>query len=471
MVETSLKLMPLLALAGGSFLVLLYEVFSKKLKSYSFFLSLLILGISGYYIITLFGSGEITLFEGFLTLNNYWLFVAGLIVFVSFFTLLLSYPYKGLKNEYYFLILIAALGMSLIPATWNFLTLFLGVELLSLCFYILVTYQTSNLRANEAALKYFILGAFAAGFFVFGIALIYAATGSFSMKDTSSILLTPEVNMTYLTIGIAFIIVALGFKIASAPFHMWTPDAYEGAPTPITSFMATGVKVAAFAALYQIFFVYLAPLKTHWEFVFYALCILTMFVGNLGALIQKNVKRLLAYSSIAHAGYLLIPFVSYTFNTKIEASTSLFYYLVIYCIMNIGAFAIVIALGQEDIDDYAGLSSKKPLTALVFSLFLLSLAGFPPTAGFLAKFFIFAAALQTKFYWLVVLAVINAFIAIYYYTKIIVTMYMKESEVSETKTSFHPLLIVTLVIMAALTLYLGIKPDLLLNLIKNSLFF
>ena len=468
MLELAYRLSPVLILSVTSFLVLLVESFSTKKTRVSFYLSLLGVVGAGFFCFKLFPLPNITLFQSSLILDKFWVLVTALLVLTTFFVILLSSKSETLRGEYYFLALMGVTGMSFVASSLHLLMIFLGIELLSLCFYVMVTYHKDNLRANEAALKYFILGAFAAGFLVFGIALIYNATGSFVITDIARYLTEQKALNPTVLIGVAFITVALGFKIAAVPFHMWTPDAYEGAPTAVTCFMATGVKVAAFAALLRVFIGAFLPIKAEWAPIFYVLTVLTMTVGNFAALIQENIKRLLAYSAIAHAGYLLIAFVSFNSSQNQASLQSFVYYIIVYSIMNIGAFATVIAIGRDNLNDYRGLGFKHPYIAFTMSIFLLALAGFPPTGGFLAKFYLFSAAIQSQYYWLTVIAILNAFVGIYYYTKVIVLMYMTESTSSLVLKPSRTLSL-TLTLMWIMTLYLGVHPTFINSLIEKSI--
>ncbi len=468
MLELAYRLSPIFALSIASFLVLLVESFSKKKNQVSFYVSLLGIIVAGFFCFKIFSLSSITVFQSSLILDRFWTLLTAILIATALFIVLLSKKSEVLKGEYYFLVLMGVVGMSFVVSSLHLLMVFLGIELLSLCFYVMVTCPKDNLRANEGALKYFILGAFAAGFLVFGIALIYATCGSFLIPDIAKYLTEhQELNPTFL-IGVAFLILALGFKIAAVPFHMWTPDAYEGAPTAVTCFMATGVKVAAFAALFRVFLVALLPIKSQWVPVFYILTVLTMTVGNFAAIIQENIKRLLAYSAIAHAGYLLIAFVSFKSPQNTAPIQSFIYYIIVYCVMNIGAFATVIAVGRDNLSDYRGLGFKYPYLAFTLSIFLLALAGFPPTGGFLAKFYIFSAAIQSQYYWLTVIAVLNAFVGIYYYTKVIVLMYMTEST-STLALKPSKILSLTLTLTWIATLYLGIHPTFINSLIEQSI--
>jgi len=312
----------------------------------------------------------------------------------------------------------------------------------------------------EASLKYFLLGAFATAFLLYGIAMIFAATGTIDLKELNVFVSSRGFAATPVFLGgIALLIVGFGFKIASVPFHMWTPDVYEGAPTSITAYMATGVKAAAFGAFLRVFYTALLPLISDWSMMLWVIAVLTMVVGNVIALVQTNLKRLLAYSSIAHAGYLLIAFVA---GDK-ALSSSVLFYLIVYTFMNIGAFTVVILLGRkgepnEEIESYAGLAARHPFIALSMSIFLLSLTGIPPLAGFMGKFYILSSAIKAHYYWLAVIGVLSSAVAAYYYLRVLMYMYFKEPERELGAVDLSPAYVIVILISIAALLYMGILP-------------
>jgi NADH-quinone oxidoreductase subunit N len=326
-------------------------------------------------------------------------------------------------------------------------------------------------RSVEAALKYFLLGAFATGFLLYGIALIYGATGTLYLKDIAAYIASKNLlRSPMLLMSLVFLTIGFGFKIASVPFHMWTPDVYEGAPTSITAFMATGVKAAAFSALVRVFFSALPAFRPDWTSIMWVICVATMTVGNIVAISQTNIKRMLAYSSIAHAGYILVAFVA---GNDLGVSGILFY-LMAYAFMNIGAFAVVILLGKKGeentlISDYAGIGFKYPLLAASMTIFLLSMAGIPPLGGFMAKFYVFSAAVKSKFYWLAILGVLNSAVSVYYYLRVTVLMYFRESEREITGLQFSPASVFALILAVIGTLYMGIFPANVLSLAQRSI--
>src|ERR1043166_8751343 len=378
--------------------------------------------------------------------------------------------------EFYALILFATAGMGVLASAQELLTAFIGLEMSSISSYVLAGYRRDTLKSSESALKYFLLGSFATAFFLYGIALVYGTTGTTILDSMGS----TDPSSVLLKLGLALILIGLGFKVAIAPFQIWTPDVYEGAPTPVTALFSAGPKAAAFALLLRIFAT--VPAATHfWFWAFWILAVLTMFVGNLGALVQTNVKRMLAYSSIAHAGYILVAFAAVTFlagNTETGASAAyaaVLFYLVSYALVKLGAFTIVSQLGGAGekhlaLEDYAGLGQRQPLAAAVLSLFLLSLLGLPVTAGFFGKFYIFKAAVNSHLVWLAVLMAINSVIGAYYYLRLIVVMYMREPAVESTPAIVGFPLTVNLVlaITALGTIYFGLFPNRILSFVLQT---
>ncbi len=367
-------------------------------------------------------------------------------------------------GEYHALVLFAGTGMILMIQAIHFIMVFLGLEILSIAIYVLVGMPRHLKRANEAALKYVLLGGFASGFFLYGLTFLYGATGSLSMQGIGAFLGKGErVFNAYVLFGSALVLTGFAFKLALVPFHLWTPDVYEGAPTSITAFMAVGVKAAVFAALIRTFWDALPAVHPHWDTILWILAALTMTVGNLMALTQESVKRMLAFSSIAHAGYLLVAFVA---NSE-EGMTALLVYLLAYTVMNVGAFGVMVVVQQrhpvgEWIQDFRGLGFRAPLLGAAMALFLFSLAGIPPTAGFIGKFLVFSAAIQSGKTWLVIVAVINSVVAAYYYLRVVISLY-KPADAEEKESSGVPAMTgaqrAALVAAGTLTVVVGVLPE------------
>jgi len=469
-------ILPEIIVTAFGFLVLLVDVFSPKegRKDYLGVLSLIGVVIAFVFTLTQIGSVK-SGFEGMFISDGYALFFKITFLIITFLTILISMGYAQREGigfgEYYALILFALLGMMLMAAGTHLIVIFLGLETMSVSIYVLAGMMREDRRSVEAALKYFLLGAFATGFLLYGIALIYGATGSLYLKDVASYIASKNLlRSPMLLMSLVFLTIGFGFKIASVPFHMWAPDVYEGAPTSITAFMATGVKAAGFSALVRVFFSALPSFRPDWTSIMWLIAVATMTVGNIVAISQTNIKRMLAYSSIAHAGYILVAFVA---GNELGTSGILFY-LMAYAFMNIGAFTVVILLGKKGeentlITDYAGIGFKYPLLAVAMTIFLLSMAGIPPLGGFMAKFYVFSAAVKSKFYWLAILGVLNSALSVYYYLRVTVVMYFRESEREITGLQFSPASVIALVLAVIGTVYLGVFPANVLSFAQKSI--
>ncbi|HYL68418.1 MAG TPA: NADH-quinone oxidoreductase subunit N, partial [Candidatus Limnocylindria bacterium] len=353
------------------------------------------------------------------------------------------------RGEYYALVLFATAGMGILAGANELVTAFVGLEMSSISSYILAGFRKRAIQSNEASLKYFILGSFATAFFLYGIAMTYGATGTTRIDLVQAILQGLAHPPALAILGLGLIFVGLGFKVVAAPFQIYAPDVYEGAPTPVTALLASAPKAATFALMLRIFYVSFGSASSIWFWAIWISAVLTMSIGNLAALVQTNVKRTLAYSSIAHAGYILVAFAA---STVVGVAAVLFY-LATYALMKVGAFLVLAHLGQTgekrlEIQDYAGLGQKQPVLAACFSLFLLSLLGLPATGGFLGKFFAFQAALDSRIVWLVVIAAINSVVGAYYYLRVIVAMYFWEPSKEYGPTKVAPALSVALFVAA-----------------------
>lgn len=373
-----------------------------------------------------------------------------------------------IHGEYYALLLFATFGMMLMGSSTDLLVIFLGIEVMSVSLYILAGFDRNDPKSGEASMKYFLMGAFSTGFLLYGIALIYGATGQTNLTNLFTYFYTAQPDLLFLA-GLGLLLVGLGFKVASVPFHMWVPDVYEGAPTPITAFMAAGPKAAAFAAILRVFVITFQPLADLWVIVLWIIAVLTMSVGNLLAISQMNIKRMLAYSSIAHAGYVLVAIVA---GGDMGLKSAVFY-LLAYSLMNIGAFAVIIALSERgekhlDLPDYRGLGLKYPLLGVLMTIFMVSLSGIPPTAGFVGKFYIFSAAVKNGFIGLAVIGVLNSLISVYFYLRVVVFMFMQESENKVSGATLGWPVVAALLITAIGTLWLGLFPDWFLNLAQTT---
>jgi NADH-quinone oxidoreductase subunit N len=371
-------------------------------------------------------------FRDMVVLDNYALFMSVVICYAVALVILLSIDYlrrEGVQSgEYYALVLFSASGMMLMASANDLIVVFLALELMSLCLYVLAGLFKQRLESTEASMKYFLLGAFASSFLLYGIALTYGATGSTSFARIASATAANAHDVVFLA-GLGLMLVGLGFKISAAPFHMWVPDVYQGAPISVTTLIATGSKAAGFAALLRLLLGALRAAQPDWSPLMWALAVVTMTLGNVAAIAQSNLKRMLAYSSVAHVGYMMVGLVA----GGAPGAGAILYYLLAYTFTTAGTFGVLSLCeraGEEavEVEDYAGLGRRHPLLAGMLTLFLLSLVGIPPLAGFVGKFYLFGAAVQSGFLWLAVIAVLNSAVAAYYYLRVIVYMYMKEPE-------------------------------------------
>jgi NADH-quinone oxidoreductase subunit N len=383
------------------------------------------------------------------------------------------------SGEYYFLVLCATLGMMFLASGIDLVTIFIGLETMAIAFYVLAGFVRRNRRSNEAAIKYFLLGAFSLGLLLYGMSLLYGLTGSTELRTIATELVADGGSLL-LALAVMLLVAGVGFKIAAVPFHMWAPDVYEGAPTPITAFISVGSKAASFAMLFRIFVEGLPAFRDGglgsafgqplgWSAFFYVLAIVTMTVGNVAALTQSNTKRMLAYSSIAHAGYVLIGVVAGT----TRGVTAALVYLMVYAFMQLGAFAVVAVLRRrevvgDELKDLSGLSATHPGAAVAMLLFMISLGGIPPTAGFMGKFWIFGAAIDAGYVWLAVIGVINSALSLYYYVRVVVFMWITEADPAVGRFKLSPALATVLIVAVAGTLFFGVYPQMLFDFAESS---
>jgi NADH-quinone oxidoreductase subunit N len=469
-------IIPEIVITACALLILMVEVFRGKGKgpgSASGIICLIGAAIALYYAFCPW-SQNISIFNGLYAIDNFGTFFKIVFLIILILVTIVSLTYAKREDlrfgEYYALLMLGVLGMMVMVSSNSFVTIFIGLEVMSLAIYILCGLLRENLKAAEASLKYFLLGAFATAFLLYGIAMVYASSGTIDLKELGRFVAAKEFSVTPIFLcGIALLIVGFGFKIACVPFHMWTPDVYEGAPTSITAYMATGVKAAAFGAFLRVFYTSFLPFVQEWSAILWFIAVLTMIVGNVVALVQNNIKRLLAYSSIAHAGYILVAFVT---GDK-SLSSSILFYLIVYAFMNLGAFTVVMLLGRkgepnEEIESYAGLAARHPFIALSMSIFLLSLTGIPPLAGFMGKFYIFSSAIKTGYYWLAIIGVLNSVVAAYYYLRVLMYMYFKEPERELGTIDFSPAYVIVILVSIAALFYLGILPREVLLIAQKS---
>jgi len=437
--------------------------------------------MSSLHLYRLWGERLASAFFGMITLDSFALFFNMLFLVAALLSVLMSYRYMEVeeeqRTEYYALILFATSGMMFMAGAIDLISLFIGLELMSISTYLLVGFLRKSQRSNEASMKYFLLGAFSSGIILYGMSLLYGLSGSTNLDEIAAQVAGLQDN-TLLTLSLFMMMAGLCFKIAAVPFHMWVPDAYEGAPTAITAFMSVAVKAAAFAIFLRIFFVVFSEVREAYTFVLAVVAMVTITWGNVAAITQQNIKRLLAYSSIAHAGFILMGLVAGT-EFGVMASSM---YLLAYTFMNLGAWAVVILLRRQDIsgerlEDFDGLFFKHPALAILMLIFFLSLAGIPPLAGFIAKYFVFAAVLDVVFadagpatsilVWLVVVAALNVVVSVFYYFRVVVAMFIKKDYLP-APLSFSGGLIVVLVITGILTVLIGIYPQPFIDLARAA---
>jgi len=465
-----IRILPELVLSAFGIVIMLLDPLIDEEKSQKTLGLIGLLGTLAALAATWYMSGSPGLaFSNMVQVDTFSVFFHVVVIAIAAVVILISYEYMAVQRiragEYYGLILFATVGTGLMSSAVELVLIFIALEISSISSYILAGFRRHDAASSESSLKYFLLGSFATAFFLYGVALMFGATGSTNINVISQQLqAAPPALLVYVAVALMF--VGLGFKVAAAPFHVWTPDVYEGAPAPIVAFMSTAPKAAAFAVLLRVVFAINAPGR-FW--LIWVSAALSMTLGNISALVQNNVKRLLAYSSIAHAGYLLVAFAA---APDLGASAAIFY-TAAYAAMNVGAFAVVshfAGAGERyvTLEDYEGLGRTSPLLAATLTIFLLSLIGIPMTGGFFAKFYVFSAAMQAHLIGLTLIGVINSAIGAYYYLRIIVVMYMKESR-KEVPVARVPLgLGVALTICVVTTLYLGLLPDRVLQYAQHS---
>ncbi|GAX59404.1 NADH dehydrogenase I chainN [Candidatus Scalindua japonica] len=465
---------PIVIISIAAILILIADVFCRKVFKDSLgYISFLVVAVTGVIAYAQTGQNVYS-FSDMFVVDNFSVFFNLVFLFSTSIVILMSDNYikqEGVNyGEYYTLLLFATVGMMLMAGASDLLTVFLGLEIMSISLYVLAGFTRDKVRSNEASLKYFLLGAFVTGFLLYGIALLYGATGTTNLKEIAAYISENSgFSNPMIIAGASLLIVGFGFKIACVPFHKWSPDVYEGSPTPVTAFMSVGPKAAAFAIFLRVFFVALPDLEQKWSIILWVLAVLTMTVGNLVAISQTNIKRMLAYSSIAHAGYALVAIIV----GGDYGIAGLLFYMLAYTFMNLGAFAVIIVLGRKgeenaNIEDFSGLGQKHPLLAVVMSIFMFSLAGIPPLIGFMGKFYIFSAAIKSGFLILAIIGVINSVISVYYYLRVTVVIYMKNPEREFTPLSLSPFIIFAILVTVFGTIFFGIFPSKIIAFAQKS---
>ncbi len=468
-------LAPQFVIIVAALVVLLADLFrSEEQKNLPAWLSLAGVVISAVVLFATWGN-EASSFQNIAAADGYSKFLNLVFLTTAGLSILISIEYVAREEmacgEYYALLLLATAGMMLMSAATDLIIVFLGLEILSIPLYVLTGLNRAPQESGEAALKYFLLGAFASAFFLYGIALTYGATGATNLAGIQDLTGLREnlSGLPYLYIALGLLLIGFAFKVALVPFHMWVPDVYQGAPTSVTAFMSVGAKAAGFAALVRVLLYAFPTLESSWTVPLAALAVLTMTLGNLAAIAQTDIKRMLAYSSIAHAGYILMGVVA----ANEAGAVGVLFYLLAYALMNVGAFATAIVVGRRgepgvEIVDYAGLASRHPFLAATMAIFMLSLAGVPPLAGFMGKFYLFSAAVQADLTWLAIIGVLNSVVSVFFYLRVIVVMYMREAEEPKPLSLSWPLGVA--VALAALgTLVLGLWPSPLLDMAQRAI--
>jgi len=473
-----LPLIPFIVIAGWACALLLIDLFIPKgRKGITAILALVGLVTAIVLVILNFNETSVA-FDGMIVQDGFSSFLQLIFLSVGIIAIAQAYDYvqrrKIVRGEYYILLLFATSGMMLMAQAGDLIVVFLALELLSIPLYILSGFARPEAESEESAMKYFLLGAFASSFVIYGIALVYGATETTNILGILAATQMGIANSGLLIVGALLILVGLGFKVAAVPFHMWMPDVYHGAPSSVTAFMSVGAKAGGFAALLRIFTAAFPIIGSTWAPIIIGISVLTMFWGNVAAIAQTNIKRMLAYSSIAHAGYILmaLPAAAEVGLARDAVSASLFYILT-YAVSNLGAWSVVLSLEKSEgkglsIEDYAGLGAKKPGLALAMALFMLSLIGLPPTAGFIGKFYIFRSVVDAGLIGLALVGVITSLISAYYYLRVVIVMYMREGE-PEVRSELW--LETTLWVTAIGTFILGILPGPLLELAGNASLF
>lgn len=475
--------LPEILLAAFGILLMLVEAFApSRNRIRAAFIALL--GIALAFVATLpqLTAGHRVAFSGMVIADGFRAIFTIVVLAASAISILISWNFlteEAIRpDDYFALVLFATAGMGLLIAANDLVVVFLGIETVTLATYVLAGFRRNDLRSTESALKYFILGSFSSAFLLYGIALIYGATRTTNLSAIQAMINRPlgSAETTLMLAGVGMLLIGFGFKMTAVPFHVWTPDVYEGAPTPVTAFLSVGPKAAAFAAFLRVFSVALgaepigsiigAKLRADWIAVASAMAILTMTFGNLIAITQGNIKRMLAYSSIAHAGYVLLGLISGYWP-------AVAFYAAAYTAMNLGAFAVVALISRRGdervlIEDYAGMGFKQPILSFALTVFLLSLAGIPGTAGFMGKFWIFKSAWGEGFRALVIAAVINTVVSVYYYFRIIIVMFFRESKDEWVNVPLPGSFVIALTLTALGTIFLGLLPNPLFNLLNAA---
>lgn len=480
---------PVVVLVAAALLIILFKAVARdRVRTYepALLIGVLGLAVSAFFLTkqwsVVIDDGPSDALAHMTALDGFSVFISVIVIISAILMLLLSSDYlvaRGIESrpEYVALVLMSAAGMLVMAGANDLIVVFVALEVLSIPLYVLAAYDRTRARSLEAGIKYFVLGAFSSAIFLYGVALVYGATGTTSLEGIQAFLATRVlVNEGTLIAGMVLLLVGLAFKVAAVPFHMWTPDVYEGSPSPVTAFMASATKAAGFAALLRILYTALAQYSSDWRQLIFALALVTLLGGSIGALWQTDLKRLLAYSSIAHAGYILIGVQAGT----AEGLQASLVYLFVYAFMTIGAFAIVVALGGTDdlhaISDLRAYGRRRPVVAALLAFFLLAQAGIPPTAGFIAKLGVFAAAAGAHSYALLIAGVVTSVIAAFFYLKVILTMYAAEDEqevpdeleTASPEPAIGMPVVAVLAVCVAMTIWVGVLPTIIIDFARDA---
>jgi NADH-quinone oxidoreductase subunit N len=472
-----IALWPEILVTAAACVALIVDIFTRPQQKYLIGWGTLWVSVLVLILMLFISAPGTTVFSGMFFADSYTTFFRALFLIATALTVLISLRYlddeASQHGEYYALLLFATVGMMMMAGGADLITIYLGLELMSLSTYVLAGFIRRDVTSTEAAVKYFLMGAFTSGILLYGLALLYGLTGTTSLEGVAQGLSEQSLDNPALILAVIFLVAGFGFKVAAVPFHMWAPDAYEGAPTSITAYMSSAVKAAAFAGLARVFVIALFPVMAHWQTLWWVVAVLTMILGNVVAIAQTSLKRMLAYSSISHAGYVLIGIIAASKLKTIGLSSALFYVFV-YTFTTMGTFSMIILLTHrgfrgDHISDFTGLGRSHPLQAMVYVVFFLSLAGIPPTAGFVGKLVVFRAAIEAGYVVLAIVGVITSAIAAYYYFMVIKTMFMDERTTAPPELSPSRPLAVGLGVMVAGTILLGLFPNLVLQFAERSI--
>ncbi|HEX5133728.1 MAG TPA: NADH-quinone oxidoreductase subunit N [Candidatus Krumholzibacteria bacterium] len=461
-------MMPLFILTGGACVLLGWSAVSTRTARAQGWFAGVVHVAALASIVSLWNADGWPMLNGMLIVDRFGLFFAGLCTISSLGTILVSGNYLArfdiLRGEYYALLLLSLAGMFVLVTAYDLMSVFLGLELMSLAIYVMVGFRRRDLLANEAAMKYFLLGGFAIAFFLYGMSIMYGLLGTLNFKAiVVEVVGRGLVKSPVFLFAIALILVGFVFKVSAVPFHMWVPDVYQGAPSPITGFMAGAVKAASFAAFLRLFYMSFFPAHAQWSDIIVVLAIATMTLGNIVALVQRNVKRMLAYSSIAHAGYILVGMSALAIDNT-RAASGVMFYLLVYTFMTLGAFALISAIENRtdsrglELEDLSGLGLRRPMLGFAMAVFMFAMAGIPPTAGFFAKYYVFSAAVERGLVTLAVIGVLNSALSLYYYLRVVVYMYFRKSA-SEQPVHDDWGVRVVLIASVLAVLWLGLGPS------------